>query len=362
MTNYIIIIASFDQLTGKVSYDFQHDFHAYREPERVTLGFRQVFWKCFSRIRASQYDDVEIDWLGRHFRLEAAIFYESMGTALAETEGDLFIASFVVTLPDEEAVSFHGVRAAAGLNEQETIFALLAALPASLRQGLTDRLKHSLDFPGLSVFQVPAGCQLDIQTDAILYGFFYWAKLLLWRVRRDQADINISIRQKNFKDAIFLTAIQRSRLINIKRFQLTSNISNDPEAGVLAREMKKSLNLEAEYQNDEELNTLFENHLAALEKLFSEENRRRVEVGVAVFSFIAVPFTVLGALLTLNTDAAIVRETLQVLSDNRVLLLILLSAVMPMLIYLAALLRRERSVEQRLAAFRSLRQPARKSR
>jgi hypothetical protein len=363
MARYIVL-ASFDRKPGTVTYGFDTHHDPATDPPRVTLGFRQVFWKCFSDVWTDALEAVPVKWLGRTFRVHHVAYFESIGTALSETEGEMFAIAFVVSTTGKSDESFGRIRQLSGLNEQEAIFALLAALPEAMRTSFTDAMAHSHDFPGLAVLKVSDQYKLDVKSALLLFGFFYCGKLMLWRIRRDQADINISLLQHNFRGAIFLTAIQRSRIINIKRFQLTSNTSNDPDVQAGVKHMKEHLNLEREYENDEELNTLVEEYLASLEKLFSEENRRRIERGVAVFSFIAVPFTVFAAFIAvigLRDDLVVYRSVYNWAVNGGVWLLLAISIALPTFIYLATfLVDREEKVAQRLSRYRARGTPGRR--
>ncbi len=348
-----IVLCSFDQKSADLSFSFDEEYDEYVHPLEVTLGFRQVFWKCFSKIRSSAFEDETISWLGEEFLLRQAFFFESIDTSLGETDGNLYVAAFVLDCQNEGRKQISELRSIAGQNEQDAIFSLFDAMPEKIKNTFTQHLSHSSNFPGLSNYEIDTTTHSDDVTCALLYGFFYWGKLLLWRIRRDQADINISVRQQNFKNAIFLTAIQRSRIINIKRFQLTSNISNNQQIKKTTASMKAHLNLVTEYENDENLNTLFEEYLASLEKLFSEENRRKIERAVQVFSFIAVPFTIFGALIGLKTDAPIIRSALEVFENQNVWMFLFMCAAVPAIVYTATFaISREQNISTRLDRFR----------
>lgn len=358
-----LVLASFNERVGEIGYEFGVELDRLAQPSGVTLGFRQVFRKCFKSVRYREYKGASITWMGRKFALEALFYFESTDTPFSETDADIFILGVIVSTLQEPGISFSELRLAAGLDEQAAIYTLLDALPAEIRKNLTDHLRHSDSFPGLSAFPLPDEYAEHAKTAMILYAFYYIAKLLLWRIRRDQADINISLRQSNFKDAIFLTAIQRSRIINIKRYQLTSNTTNTPVVKKIIGSIKAHLNLEPEYQNDEELNTLIEEYLASLERLFMEENRRRIELGVAVFSFIAVPFTVFAAFLAmvaLPETVQVFEFTLRQSTDYGIWFLLGLSTAIPAIIYAAISIRgRNETVGKRLTKFRENRQPNR---
>lgn len=359
-----LVLASFNKRIGEISYEFGAELDLLQQPSGVTLGFRQVFRKCFKSVRYREYRGSSINWMGRRFALEALFYFESTGTPFSETDADIFILGFVVSTRELPSVRFSELRLAAGLDEQRAIYTLLDALPSQIQRDLTDHLEHTESFPGLSSWELPEEYTEYAKTAIILYGFYYIAKLLLWRIRRDQAEINISLHQSNFKDAIFRTAIQRSRIINIKRYQLTSNTTNTPAIKSIVALLKAHLNLEQEYQNDEELNTLIEEYLASLERLFMEENRRRIELGVAVFSFIAVPFTVFAAFLAmvaLPESVKVYEFTLRQSTNYGIWFLLGLSTAIPAIVYMAISIRgRNETVNKRLIQFRQARDPNRR--
>jgi hypothetical protein len=361
-----LVLASFNKRVGEITYEFSDELDLLNQPSGVTLGFRQVFRKCFKSIRYREYKGSSIDWMGRKFALEALFYFESTDTPFSETDADIFILGFVLSTREVPRIPFSELRLAAGLDEQGAIYALLDVLPSQIRKNLTNHLRHTESFPGLSAFELPDEYAQYARTAMTLYGFYYIAKLLLWRIRREQADINISLRQSNFKEAIFLTAIQRSRIINIKRYQLTSNTTNTPAIKAIVALMKDKLNLDQEYRNDEELNTLIEEYLASLERLFMEENRRRIELGVAVFSFIAVPFTVFAAFLAmvaLPESVKVFEFTVRQSTNYGIWFLLGLSTAIPAMIYAAISIRgRNETVNKRLTRFRETRDPNRNSR
>lgn len=359
-----LVLASFNEKCGDISYEFGTELDLLRQPSGVTLGFRQVFRKCFGSVRYREYNGSSVNWMGRKFALEALFCFESVDTPFSETDSDIFILGFIVSTKELPSVSFSELRLSAGLDEQQAIYTLLDVLPSQIQKNLTNHLRHTESFPGLSSWKLPDEYTDYAKTAMILYGFYYIAKLLLWRIRRDQAEINISLRQSNFKEAIFSTAIQRSRIINIKRYQLTSNTTNTPAIKKVVNLLKDHLNLEQEYQNDEQLNTLIEEYLASLERLFVEESRRRIELGVAVFSFIAVPFTVFAAFLAmiaLPESIKVYEFTLRQASDYGIWFLLGLSTAIPAIIYVGIAIRgRNESVDRRLTRFRENRRSNRK--
>lgn len=353
-----LVLASFNKRIGEISYEFGAELDLLHEPSGVTLGFRQVFRKCFKSVRYREYKGSSVNWMDRKFALEALFYFESADTPFSETDADIFILGFVMSTKELPILSFSELRLAAGLDEQGAIYTLLDVLPSQIQKNLTNHLLHTESFPGLSAWALPDEYTEYAKTAMTLYGFYYIAKLLLWRIRRDQADINISLHQSNFKDAIFRTAIQRSRIINIKRYQLTSNTTNTPAIKKIVGLLKDHLNLELEYQNDEELNTLIEEYLASLERLFMEENRRRIELGVAVFSFIAVPFTVFAAFLAmvaLPESVKVYEFTLRQSTNYGIWFLLGLSTGIPAIIYMSIAIRgRNESVDKRLTRFRAI--------
>ncbi|MFL6845923.1 MAG: hypothetical protein ACJ8ER_13710 [Allosphingosinicella sp.] len=351
-----LVLASFNERVGDISYEFSTELDLLHEPGGVTLGFRQVFRKCFKSVRYREFKGASLNWMQRKWALEALFYFESTDTPFSETDADIYTLGFILSTKQEPSLPFSEIRLAAGLDEQGAIYTLVDVLPSEIQRKLTGHLRHSDSFPGLSSIELPEKYAEHAKRAIVLYGFYYIAKLLLWRIRREQADINISLLQSNFKDAIFRTAIQRSRIINIKRYQLTSNTTNTPVVKEIIAMIKTHLNLEREYQNDEELNTLIEEYLASLERLFMEENRRRIELGVAVFSFIAVPFTVFAALLAmvaLPETVQVFQFTLHQSTNYGIWFLLGLSTAIPAMIYAAISIRgRNETVSKRLSRFR----------
>jgi len=351
-----LVLASFDEKIGEITYEFSNDLDLMSQPSDVTLGFRQVFRKCFSAVRYREYKGSSIDWMGRKFALEALFYFESTASPFSETDADILILGVLISTREGPSTSFSELRTGAGLDEQDAIYTLLKALPSEIQKNFSNHLRHSKSFPGLSSYQLADEYKHHAKNAMFLYGFYYIAKLMLWRIRRDQADINISLLQMNFKEAILLTAIQRSRIINIKRYQLTSNTTNTPIIKQIISSIKTHLNLEQEYHNDEELNTLIEEYLASIEKLFMEENRRRIELGVAVFSFIAVPFTVFAAFLAmiaLPESVQVFEFTLRQSTNYGIWFLMGLSTAIPAIIYAAISARgKSETVSKRLSRFR----------
>ncbi len=361
-----IVLASFNRKTGRIGHKFEKiDLMA--EPVSVTLGFRQIYRKCISAA-ARDTGTYTICWLGQDFTVEQTHYFEAIDTALSETDGDTFLIGFVLTAEQLNARTLSQLRVMSGLDEQGAIFDLVAALPGDMQTNFARKLDHSQAFPGLASIRIPDDYGGSVSDAVMMFSFFYVGKLILWRIRRDQADINISLQQKNFKEAIFLTAIQRSRIINVKRYQLTSNISNDTEIKKFADIAKKGLNLASEYSNDAELNTDIEQYLAALERLFTEENRKRIERGVAVFSFVAVPFTVLAAFLamltiTLTEKDTVLRLSLHRFMDQGIWFLFGASIAIPTMTYAVThLFDRNKAVSAHLGQFREKNYPNRSAR
>src|SRR4028118_614813 len=124
-----LVLASFDQKTSEITYPFDVDFDLMTQPAEVTLGFRQVFRKCFSAVRYRNFNSTDIHWIGQKFKLNSLFYFESTSSPFCETDGDIFLLGAVVSSHAPEARSLSELRIGAGYDEQQAIYSLLKALP-----------------------------------------------------------------------------------------------------------------------------------------------------------------------------------------------------------------------------------------
>lgn len=300
-------------------------------PPATTLGFRQIFWKIFQRVYSIQLSPETIDWLGINLVLrEAFVLVTQEGLSAPNSPLDCLIIYSLECIDyhkNEVRTRIQNVRRLNGFTEQQLIEAFNQAILGTPYYQLA-AFTFS-DFPGYSIFtkEYAEGSE---HIFPFLYGFYYYGWLLCQRLERDQIEIKLDLDQSTSGQPLKRIAEHRIRLVNIQRYFLTLNRSNlqaaKDVADVLARD---SFSLQSRYARHTEINKSFEEHLANVSRISETERSQTFKQIAAILTFLGIPIALFSALMSANSDVAIVVEPEKLWSDYKFLIVATVSFLAP---------------------------------
>jgi hypothetical protein len=276
-------------------------------PPYATKGFNQIFWKVFKRAYSVQLNKENINWLEMNLILrEAFVLVTREGSSAPNEPLDcitIYCLESVDYLKDEVKAKIQQERLARSLNEQDLIKEFNAAIGGSSYDELSKIAPFNI--PGLSIV-TESFSEGSENILPFFYGFYSYAWLLLYRLERLQIDINVNLDLSTSNQSFKQIVEHRIRLLNIQRYFFTMNRSNLQAAKETADMFIAHFKLESRYIRHSNIHKSFEEHLANVAR-FSETERTQVFKNIAnILTFLGIPLAIFSALMSANSDAAIV--------------------------------------------------------
>ena len=109
----------------------------------------------------------------------------------------------------------------------------------------------------------------------------------------------------------------RGRIINLDRYFLTKNISNEREVLAVAKDIRKSFALVEKQSRFLPLADAMEKHILTASQIRADINSRRLNAIVLISAVVALPLSLMSMLLAYNPDAVpILKDGMATLSKG----------------------------------------------
>ena len=300
----------------------------YSFPENVTLGLRGTFWNVFEAVISPEVTPFEIELLGYKWTVDNLIVLDVREDRFPLVDGKQtrYVCLFEVhsDLPESKTIDTLSVEQK--LSEQQFVKQLFTAIRSVDGYEWLSSLKHERGLPAR--FQEEFKGNIDLaETAAALAGFFFLGNLLLWQSQREHSNLDLSEAGRSYRRNVSKLLETRRKLINIERWILTKNISNDPQIKQFAREIKGSLGLVRKYDGLLPLNESIEGHYVSASTLRQERYTKRISTLATVFALIGIPISFLSMLLALSTTSPVVENGPSLFANIGVLRFLLIFGV-----------------------------------
>lgn len=280
-------------------------------PRKVTLGFRQVFWKVFSRLVEVGRPDAEIEWLGAKWTLRSIWLADSNDVDMSVSLYDKRNMFVFFELRPHEAHPSDFIQArtfALGLNEQSSIRALLEAVCAlEPYRPFLRSLGHARDFPGRFLHSVRAPLT-NVPDFVCILAFYSYCLLFIWQIGRYQEAIEIDDRSEESVHHLSEVLKVRASIINVERRFLTTNVTNDPELKAASQALRRNFGLRDKFIRFLELNESIEKYIATASQIAGERRSRRINYLIFLFTIVSIPLALIQALLSYNANNVFVAD------------------------------------------------------
>jgi hypothetical protein len=280
-------------------------------PERVTLGFRGVFNKVFSNAYRVGCDSQDIDFLSIVWTVKSAyIFVVDQGAfPIQDGRQTKYLCVFELEtdgLPEDESPNDRASQF--GLNEQQFIAELFSNMARHTAFDWVTNLKHDRNwFARFAAQEFTA--EEDSGFDPIaLTAFYCFGLLLTWQVQRELANIDISFGGKKYAAIIKSTLEIRKTILNVERWILTRNVSNDRDIRQYCGSLKSSLGLEEKYARLLPLNESIERITTSAANANQERHAKKLTVSASVLAILGIPIAFLTLLLTFSPSSTILED------------------------------------------------------
>jgi hypothetical protein len=283
----------------------------FETPRKVTLGFRNIFWETFSEILEVDQFNLEIEWLSEKWTLRSIWIGISVDVELTYSLDDkrnVFVFFELVSATGRDSSYINRATFSLGLNEQTSMAALFEEICKFGKcNSLLDSLSHDRDFPGRFIHTPKHEVTESVDFVCILL-FYSYSLLFIWQINRFQAAIKINAETHEALHQLSEVLRVRASIINVERYFLTTNVTNDPALKQNARDLRSSFALREKFDGYLALNESIEKYIATASQLASERRSRRVTYFVFLFALVSVPLALVQALLSYNGSALFVQQ------------------------------------------------------
>jgi len=321
-------------------------------PYYFTKGFRQIFWKVFSKIFERQLN-ITVTLFGAVYKIQSVTVLESDAYSdVNKVEGtNYFIVFHVFGV---------GVGADDHIQTEHTDGAHRKKLSSVIRRGMDQQQMTEAHFFNFLIDKTKQHAGFDIRNyythnnpdliggnfynvndsgrirQQIIYltTLYHFGKLVYWRITRHQVSLEIS-RFGNSKEIIERIGDIKLQVLNLKRFFDVKNVSNTPAVKVYNTDLRDRLKIGGLYSNAKEIQVAITEAVDYLDKLNTYNTNRSVRQLLNVTTFLALPFTIISALMAINIKATILNEpqNTAIFTNSLFLVILLASFLFPYAVY-----------------------------
>jgi hypothetical protein len=144
---------------------------------------------------------------------------------------------------------------------------------------------------------------------------------MTWKISRDQTSINLKIEDREFRDNMLSVLHIRSQIINVERYFLTKNISNDPKIKSMSRSIKDRFRIQKKLDGFLPLNEAMERHLTTAAQLRTDSKISTLNVTAFIIALLGLPIAAMSMLLAISGENLALTEGLGLLADKSIIIL-----------------------------------------
>ncbi len=341
MKNSCIFVVTLDEKHREVSGIFRDHIQAdnFDFPFEFTMGFRQIFWKVFNRVRV--YDaEITFSLFAQQITISKIILVESdTHTDITYTEGHGYFIILYVTLESEAPRSIKSWvnLEMTALKMSEAMFSnqLFEAISPSLGANLLHHYGHkNPDLLGVTFYDTDLHQNMPEVTEPmmLLTGLYHYGKVIFWRITRDQIDLEIS-KFRNTKSGFEKIGKLKLRLLNMKRFFSMKNVSNNPYISEYNRKISDKLRLGDLFNTTNDVQGAISESLDHLDKFSNYNTSKNVRRLLNITTFVALPFSVISCVMAINLSSIAVNNTRELFTNGKLIAIYVIGVITPIGIF-----------------------------
>jgi len=277
----------------------------------MTQIFRMNFWEVFSSIRIYNQSPSEVNYIGVRSGLSRIHIYYSDENKLNETEDDDFILYY--TLPIEGYLTEEENRRLTQ-NTSQTLDAredvLRQAGMGAFLGGLEAEIKGHTAWVS---DQVEVGISEEI---AAISAYYFYAFILLLRIERNQITADITPHIDASHRANRQVIKQRIRLINLERYFLTEDRTNNTYLKSICIKLEKKYRLHDKYQRAVARHSAFEHHMDNTSKILQSEKVSSLTNMISLLTIVSIPLVAMQVLFGINLAASVYSDWAAILAHQ----------------------------------------------
>ena len=286
--------------------ELDHGFDTTRALNPMTAPFKIAFDKAFSEVRVRETHAREITISSVRGTVDRIFIFSSDKERLNGTERDDFIVYYRVFIEDEM--------------DANTVESLTTNNADSLkaRESVLDQTSADLRSLRLAVYTGYTGHRAWIskkisdsyaESVACISAFYFYAWILALRIERNQLMQDITPQIRAGDKTVRQIIEQRMRLLNLERYFLLGDRSNDPSLKEISVELRQLYRLDERYLKASARHEAFENHINNASKALQSQRAASLTKMVFLLTVLSVPLATMQVLFGINMDSAIYQKT-----------------------------------------------------
>ncbi len=311
----------------------KHGF--YQFPKQTTFGFRQILRRVFCNGFYWKNPNIYIKINNTKFIIESLSFFISTKEELDKMEEDDLM--IVISISNNEITSLNNKIS----NTDNKIFDIVkdSTIEFNNKKENKNSNKFFTDVLGFKlpkVFDKVDTEKYDIKYVDFIYdekydlsystmcSFYYYAFILQYRLERKQVEADVS--GENFNENLIK---QKTFLLNLNRFFLTTNRSESCEVKEFADKVKEQFDLVRKVELRSKNIQLFEELVVRKISAIDDHRSKILNRAMTVVTFFGVPLVLISTLMDLNPTAKVVTETATTIDSLR---WVILASIIPLVV------------------------------
>jgi hypothetical protein len=278
----------------------------------MTAPFKMAFERVFGEVRVRNAQPNEVSISSVSGKVDRIYIFESDKARLNGTERDDYVVYYRMAIADEISAGVKELlttNSGASLKERESVVTQVAGNDAPPRLTIFTR------YPGHCAW-ISETCPEDYSSVvACISVFYFYAWILALRIERNQLTQDISPQIKSGDIVVRQIIDQRMRLLNLERYFLLGDRTNDSLLRNVCTELSERFLLAKRYRRMSARHIAFETHIDNTSKALQAQRAASLTKMVFLLTVLSVPFAAMQVLFGINPDSAIYQKAKDIFSD-----------------------------------------------
>jgi hypothetical protein len=287
----------------------------------MTTIFRTAFRAMFSSKRVFRTTKKTVRFAGLSVKVRACHAYRA---ATADINGRSTPDYLLVTVLELSP----GISDADGATAWRAFRSLEGKIDLLGKCGLGAVAAAYASAPGKTVgqnsFVLPDDLNPNPQTLADVFVFYFLAWLICLRIERSQLRADLTVARNALRMSGRKIANQRLRIINLSRYFLTQDRTNDVTLKRICAALTDKFKLRTRYDRALSLHRDFEHHLDNLSRIAQSEQMGSVSNLLLILTLASVPLSFFAAAIAIDTKSEVFTDASALVRDHRIYLLLLI--------------------------------------
>jgi hypothetical protein len=175
---------------------------------------------------------------------------------------------------------------------------------------------------GQNSFVVPDSLGPEPKLLSSVFAFYVLAWLTSLRIERNQLQTKLTVGPETLASSGWAIADQRLRILNLSRYFLTQDRTNDAALKAVCDALATKFKLLSRYERALSLHREFEHHLDNTSKIVQSQQLGSVSNLLLILTLLSVPISFFGAIITINMQNEIFLSPIHILADYRIYLIL----------------------------------------